>query len=628
MPRALALLSLLSLALTLVGGAVLARAAEPTVDVLEVRLDVWPKIVVRVAAPAQEITGDQVSVTEEGQAISSVLVSRAGDGKSIVSVVLAMDASPDALRPDRLRSLREATKTFLAQLRPRDRAALITFGDAVTLREPFTNDRWSLAERLDRLAPSAGPRLADALLRSAVEAGSSPPGSRAIVMMTTGQDIGSTVSLNEGINAAARSGIPVYAIALGDEPQIEPLERIANETHGRLFEARTPEDLSQAFQFVRRQVASQYDIEWTTKLQGQPGREVPVSIEVRRAAGELETLALTYKQPPFANIPAAASGPAYVPPLSQPPPLLPTLGPPEESQRLVAGVIFGVGVLLLYWALLRRTVNQRLRNRIVTHVAGIEPASGLRRVSLSPVAAWVAGLMLRFMSQGRVQAMRGKLMQAGFIADAHLRNFLAAKLAIALLVGSYGYLMVQLTGLQNASLVLGLAMAALGFLLPDFWLGRRIARRGHEIQRALPDALDMMAVGMTAGLSFDGTVMEIADKWDNALTQELSLTLSDMRLGASRRDALINLATRTGIEDIRILVTALVQADELGTSLAETLTIQAEQLRQQRKFRAEEKAHKAAVKMLIPLVGLIFPALFVVILGPAVPRLFESLGAR
>jgi tight adherence protein C len=498
----------------------------------------------------------------------------------------------------------------------------------VALRAPFTNDRWALAEQLDRLTPTAGPRLADALLRSVVEAASSPPGSRAIVLMTSGQDEGSTVSLNEGMNGASRAGIPVYVIALGDDPQLESLAQIANETHGRLFEARTPEDLTQAFRFVRRQVAGQYDIEWTTKLQGQPGREVPVSIEIRGASHASETLALTYKQPPFANIPAAASGPAFIPPMGQPLPILPTVSPPDDNQLLMAGTIFGLGVLLLYWALLRRTVNQRLRSRIVTHISGIEAERGPRRVSLSPIAAWVAGVVLRFMSQGRVQATRGKLMQAGFIADAHLRNFLAAQVALALMVGTYGYLMVQLTDLKDASLVLGLAMGGLGFLLPNFWLGRRISKRAEQIQRAMPDALDMMAVGMTAGLSFDGTVVEIADKWDNPLTQELSLTLSDMRLGASRHDALMNLAARTNIDDIKVLVTALVQADELGTSLSETLVIQAEQLRQQRKFRAEEKAHKAAVKMLIPLVALIFPALFVVILGPAVPRLFESLGAK
>jgi tight adherence protein C len=163
------------------------------------------------------------------------------------------------------------------------------------------------------------------------------------------------------------------------------------------------------------------------------------------------------------------------------------------------------------------------------------------------------------------------------------------------------------------------SLAATGYFLPHFWLGSQIRARQKAIQRALPDTLDLLTVGVGAGLSLDGAILEVVEKSDNHLSHELASFLAELRMGRTRREALQGLQARTEVEDIKVLVASLIQAEELGMSLSETLLVQADQMRLRRRQRAEEMAHKATVKMLFPMVVLIFPALFIVIMGPAVP---------
>jgi tight adherence protein C len=167
---------------------------------------------------------------------------------------------------------------------------------------------------------------------------------------------------------------------------------------------------------------------------------------------------------------------------------------------------------------------------------------------------------------------------------------------------------------------------ALGYLLPGMWLGQQIKKRKHNIVKALPDALDLLTISVEAGLAFDLALMRVADKWDNELSNEFKRVLTDTRLGRARRDALKDMAVRTGVEDVQTFTAAIIQAEQLGVSIGKILRIQSDQMRIRRRQRAEEAAHKAPIKMLIPMAFLIFPSLFVVILGPAVPRLMSSLG--
>jgi tight adherence protein C len=172
----------------------------------------------------------------------------------------------------------------------------------------------------------------------------------------------------------------------------------------------------------------------------------------------------------------------------------------------------------------------------------------------------------------------------------------------------------------------GLLGAALGFLLVTYWLRHRINRRKHDIQRALPDALDMMTIGVEAGLAFESAMVRVGDLWHNALSEELRRAVGEMRVGMSREQALSRMAERAGVDDLTTFVAVLVQSSALGVSIAEVLHTQADQMRIKQRLRAEELARQAGTKMVFPLVFLIFPALFIVILGPAALTIAQFFG--
>jgi tight adherence protein C len=167
--------------------------------------------------------------------------------------------------------------------------------------------------------------------------------------------------------------------------------------------------------------------------------------------------------------------------------------------------------------------------------------------------------------------------------------------------------------------------ASVGFLLPGIWLGRKIKQRKHNVLKSMPDALDLLSISVEAGLGFDLALQRVGDKWDNELSREFRRLVSDTRLGTPRRDAMRMMADRCGVEELSNFVQAIVQAEQLGVSIGKILKVQSEQMRIRRRQRAEELAHQAPVKMLFPMVFLIFPSILVVILGPAIPKLMNSL---
>jgi tight adherence protein C len=182
--------------------------------------------------------------------------------------------------------------------------------------------------------------------------------------------------------------------------------------------------------------------------------------------------------------------------------------------------------------------------------------------------------------------------------------------------------LVYFTGFYKQNPIVVLPLAALGgYMVPDTWLTTRIRKRQHIIRLALPDALDLLVICVEAGLALDQALLRISQELRIAhpeLCDELEIVNSEMRVGKTRLDALRDLATRTGVDDLKSLVAMLVQTDRFGTSVAQSLRVHADQLRTLRRQRAEEQAAKVPVKMVPALVFFIFPALFVVILGPAV----------
>jgi tight adherence protein C len=218
--------------------------------------------------------------------------------------------------------------------------------------------------------------------------------------------------------------------------------------------------------------------------------------------------------------------------------------------------------------------------------------------------------------------LRVNLMLAG--NPGNLTPAMFTGMRVVLMVGLFGMvaLVGTLGGWAAGDLIKWSGVSGgIGYLLPATWLGRQIKKRQKLILKALPDALDLLVISVTAGLGFDAALQRVAEKWDNELCTEFRRALSDIRLGTARHDAFRAMTVRCGVDDLATFVSAVIQADQLGVSMGKMLKIQADQLRLRRRQRAEEEAQKAPIKMLFPLVFLIFPSLFVVILGPAVPRL-------
>ena len=166
--------------------------------------------------------------------------------------------------------------------------------------------------------------------------------------------------------------------------------------------------------------------------------------------------------------------------------------------------------------------------------------------------------------------------------------------------------------------------AAGGFLATDYYLKMRANERKEEIQDSLPDVLDLLTVSVEAGLGFDAALVKVVEKIKGVVSHEFARVLQEIKMGKPRRDALRDLGSRSGVDDLIAFVGSIIQADQLGVSIGNVLRLQSEQMRQKRRQRAEERAMKAPIKMLIPLILFIFPTIFIVVLGPAALQIIDT----
>lgn len=290
----------------------------------------------------------------------------------------------------------------------------------------------------------------------------------------------------------------------------------------------------------------------------------------------------------------------------------------------------GVFLVVLAWSQPRATDAVRSR---LAHYA---PAPrNLREMELErpfservvkPLAAHLASTVARFTPARTYDEIRRKLVLAGNPNGMVPSDFLGMQGLSLLLSGCFGLLMFVLLRQSSSKAILVVGGCLLfGFLYPRLWLDGKVKTRQRLLKEQLPDALDLLTIMVEAGLGFDAALARLVDKAQNELAQEFSLVLSEIRLGKSRREALGELGARTNVEDVSTFVTSLIQADQLGVSIARVLRVQSAQMRVKRRQRAEEAAHKAPIKMLFPLAFLIFPAMFIIILGPAVPGLLHGL---
>ena len=246
---------------------------------------------------------------------------------------------------------------------------------------------------------------------------------------------------------------------------------------------------------------------------------------------------------------------------------------------------------------------------------------------LVPLINRIGEISARFTPQRAIQSTARQMELAGnpwpidaatFLAIRFILGVLLGGLAVVAFIGSTTW-----SGTDKAMLIGGAAFG--GFFLPHIMLATRVTRRQKEIRKAMPDALDLLTICVEAGLGFDAAMSKVAEKWETELSLAFARVIREVQLGKVRRDALKDMADRLGIAEMTSFVAAIIQSEQLGVSMARVLRIQADQMRVKRRQRAEEEAHKAPIKMIIPMALLIFPTIMIIILTPAAIQIMESL---
>jgi tight adherence protein C len=292
-------------------------------------------------------------------------------------------------------------------------------------------------------------------------------------------------------------------------------------------------------------------------------------------------------------------------------------------------------VLALYWGTARTVspVDARLReiNPRVTQELETPPVTKELLERTAKVAAKVTAQLLP-PSPRNVRRLRRRLMQAGFIGENAVSVFTMIRLAAALFfpLATAVVLFVTRRPFDSSAFALLVIAACFGAFIPSFMLSRQVSKRQRQISKALADALDLMVVCVEAGLGLNAALQRVGKEIElvePALSFELGITNREIRAGKPRDEALRNLGDRTGVDDIKSLVAMLVQTDRFGTSIADSLRVFADSMRIKRRQRAEEQVAKAAIKLIFPLLFCIFPALLIVLMGPALIKIYKLLAA-
>jgi tight adherence protein C len=244
--------------------------------------------------------------------------------------------------------------------------------------------------------------------------------------------------------------------------------------------------------------------------------------------------------------------------------------------------------------------------------------------TLKPIIQMLSRLVGRFYPANTVRGLALSLKRAG-METTSTEFFLGVK-GFAALVGAVGgsTLVNAITADTTQTLIAIPAGLVLGFKAPDFYLSNKAGKRAGEVLDTLPDALDLLTISVEAGLGFDAAIVKMTEKMKGAMAEEFKRAAGEQRVGKSRQEALRAITERVEQKELQNFISAIIQADQLGVSMSKVLRIQSEQMRQERRQRAEERAAKAPVFIMLPTIGCIFPALFIVILGPAALQAMDS----
>jgi tight adherence protein C len=282
----------------------------------------------------------------------------------------------------------------------------------------------------------------------------------------------------------------------------------------------------------------------------------------------------------------------------------------------LAGAIFLIGEVVTLPSRERERSIRRASNYGFVRIASPLDAKRFRERAVEPLRDTLARWALRVNPRTSMESISLKLLGAGLGRRITPTGFLAAKGGVAAGGTVLGLFFSSMAG-SSTGLFFTLVLAVGGFFAPDYFVSLKAKSRRERIRADLPDALDLLAVSVEAGLGFDGAIAKLTEHMDGPLAEEFGLTLGEMRIGESRQDALKRMADRVDAPELASFTRAIIQADQLGTSLGRILRVQAADSRLRRQAAAEERAMKAPIKMLFPTVLFIFPAIFLVILGPA-----------
>jgi len=306
---------------------------------------------------------------------------------------------------------------------------------------------------------------------------------------------------------------------------------------------------------------------------------------------------------------------------------------------IIAGVLFVVVVIIGVISVgIRQNTEEDddpLQARLAEYLQSGDVAS-LEEIELSqpfaerviiPIVRKIGEISARFTPQKAIQDTARRLELAGNPWPVDAATFLAIRFILAVFLGGFVTAMILLSPSpnfnDNALYIFGATFG--GFYLPHLMLTSRITNRQREIRKALPDALDLLTICVEAGLGFDAAMSKVSEKWDNQLSLAFARAIREIQLGKVRRDALKAMADRLDIAEMTSFVAAIIQSEQLGVSMAKILRIQADQMRMKRRQRAEEEAHKAPVKMVLPMALLMFPTILIIVLTPAALQIMTSL---
>ncbi len=301
---------------------------------------------------------------------------------------------------------------------------------------------------------------------------------------------------------------------------------------------------------------------------------------------------------------------------------------------IVLGVLIAVGVLI-YVGVNNESGSDPLNDRLefygeqeieIESLEDVELKLSFKDRVLLPAAKKLAAFVANFTPQSQLEFTRRQLELAGQATDP--TQFFLMRILLTIFLGLFGAYMGFIATDSGPTTALAYTGGGLllGYYLPVLMLRSRIERRQKEIVKYLPDALDLLTICVEAGLGFDAAMGRVYEKWDNELGLAFGRVLREIQLGKARRDALKDMSNRMDVPDVNTFTAAVIQAEQLGVSMSKILRVQSDQMRVKRRQRAQEKAQQAPVKMMIPMTMLIFPSIWIVLLGPAVLRLMNTDG--